>query len=208
MAYVFDLDGVIRWWDADLMTDAEEEAGLPRGAIAAAAFEPNLLSEVTTGRISDAAWREVVAKRLTEAHPGADGTLAVQRWSTPNGEMIDGVMDVVSDPRTVGPVCLLTNATDRLETDLAALGILNAFDHIFNSSVIGAAKPDAQIYAHIESVLGVAPGKIAYVDDSEGNVAAARDRGWNATLIDSRVGKQSVVKHIRDWADCHLESFA
>ena len=41
-------------------------------------------------------------------------------------------------------------------------------------------KPQGEYYAHIERTLDMAPEGLLLIDDGEGNVAAARDRGWSA----------------------------
>ncbi len=61
---------------------------------------------------------------------------------------------------------------------------LDRLDLRFTSFQIGAAKPDGEIYAHVERVTGVAPGRIIFFDDHRPNVTAAAQRGWQAHLID------------------------
>ena len=60
-AFVFDLDGVIRHWDPELVTNAERTNGLPAGALFGVSFETDLLLAAVTGAISDDAWRTEVA---------------------------------------------------------------------------------------------------------------------------------------------------
>lgn len=180
--FVFDLDGVIRHWAPDIVANAERTYGLPAGALFGAAFEPELLLSAVTGEITDDAWRREVARRLQQEYPDADGTGAVAAWSEPVGEVIEGSLDVLRQARAQGTVCMLSNATSRLDSDLAALDIAAEFDHIFNSSQIGFAKPDAQVFGHIEQSLGVSGDQIIYVDDGAANVEAATQRGWISLL--------------------------
>lgn len=182
-AIVFDLDGVIRYWDPEIVAVAESSSGLPAGAIFGAAFEPMLLNGVITGAITDRSWREEVAAHLAAKHPHAHCDSAVAAWSGPHGELMVGAHGVLSAARRYGAVCLLTNATDRLSADLRKLGIESEFDHIFNSSDIGYAKPDARIFAHVEEQLGLPPDAILFFDDSATNVRAAIDCGWNAVCV-------------------------
>lgn len=180
--FVFDLDGVIRHWDPDIVAVAEREHGLPPGTLLGTAFEPELLLSVVTGVISDDAWRSETARRLHHTYPEADSSGAVAAWSTPHGEVIAGAMDVLTQARAKGRVCLLTNATDRLPMDLTALGLADAFDVIFNSSHIGFAKPDPRVYAHVERALATPPNQIIYIDDGVANIRAAADGGWISLL--------------------------
>lgn len=182
-AYIFDFDGVIRHWDnPNIVGQAERENGLPDGAIFAAAFEGDLLAQATTGQISDEAWREDVVRRLQEQYPDANGAAAVAAWSEPFGELIPGSREILERARHYGTVCLLSNATSRLASDLASLGIDGHFDHVFNSAEIGFAKPDQRVYEHIELELGLAGDQIVYVDDAPANIEAAAERGWVSLL--------------------------
>ncbi|WP_350350458.1 hypothetical protein ABS642_13280 [Microbacterium sp. A8/3-1] len=64
-AVLFDLDGVVRHFDTDFTADIEARHGLSPGAVLDAAFEPDLLAQVTTGAISRQTWVELVgATRL------------------------------------------------------------------------------------------------------------------------------------------------
>jgi len=49
---------------------------------------------------------------------------------------------------------LITNATDRLDADLAAAGLSAHYDHIANSSKLDSAKPDREIFAAAPQMVG------------------------------------------------------
>lgn len=178
--FVFDLDGVIRHWDPAIVRDAEARNGLPAGELLGTAFEPELLLSVITGEISDAAWRSRTTEILAAKYPDSQPAQAVADWSGPVGEVIVGAREAIDSVRSVGKVALLTNATDRLRPDLEALGLIDSFDHIFNSSEIGYAKPDPRVFAHVEQTLEATPADVVFIDDSATNVAAAASRGWDA----------------------------
>ena len=178
--FVFDLDGVIRYWDPAIVGDAEAKNGLPEGELLGTAFQPDLLLSVITGEISDAEWRSRVVEILASKYPDAQPAKAVADWSAPVGEVIAGAREALSTARSVGKIALLTNATDRLRPDLEALGLIDSFDHIFNSSEIGHAKPGPRVFAHVERVLQAQPADIFFIDDSATNIAAAVSRGWDA----------------------------
>lgn len=180
--FVFDLDGVIRYWDPEIVARAERDHGVPKEALLVEAFEPELLLQAVTGAISDEAWRQEVVARLQQAHPAANAAAAVASWSESPGAVIEGATDALDLVREVGTVCLLSNATTRLETDLTALRLADTFDHVFNTARIGFAKPDARVFAHIERTLSISPERIVYVDDGEANVQAAASRGWTSLL--------------------------
>lgn len=56
----------------------------------------------------------------------------------------------------------------------------------FASHLIGARKPESKAFRHVESQLGLEPEDIMYFDDVSEFIDAARDRGWNAHVIDHR----------------------
>lgn len=132
-AVLFDLDGVIRIWDWELLERSEKEARLPPGAIPEAAFSPDLLEPVVTGKVTDEDWRRQVAGRLREQYPDADGDLAMQLWSASVGRVDEGVLALVRACRQSCKVLLISNASSRLRRDLSVLGIIDDFDGIINT---------------------------------------------------------------------------
>lgn len=171
-ALLIDFDGVLRHWPPD--DDAiERESGVPIGAIRIAAFAPARLRPAILGRIDDAAWREAIAADLAARFPEADATRAVHRWSQPPGRIDEDVRTILQAARTHVRIVLVTNATSRLPTDLAVLGLSNLFHGVANSSELGAAKPDAAIFHAALALADAAPHEALFVDDSPHNVAAA-----------------------------------
>lgn len=198
-AFVFDLDGVIRHWNnPDIVGRAEREHGLPDGAIFGAAFDGELLQNATTGALTDDEWRAEVVRRLADLYPDADAAGAVAAWSEPHGDLLPGSREILERARSFGTVCLLSNATSRLQRDLKALGIFDQFDHIFNSFDIGYAKPDLRVYEHVERELGLCGEQIVYVDDSAANVAAASERGWVSLLASPTITLANLITPILD----------
>jgi putative hydrolase of the HAD superfamily len=53
----------------------------------------------------------------------------------------------------------------------------------FASHLIGVMKPHSDIYEHVERTTKIPATKIAFFDDLQANIAAARQRGWNAYQI-------------------------
>ena len=172
-ALLSDLDGVVRLWPAHVVASAEDAAGLPRGSVHATAFAADLLPLAITGRISDEDWRAEVTTRLQATYPEADARGAVAGWSASPGVINQPVLDLLRQRRV--PVALVTNATTRLPDDLAALGLESEFDHIINSSRIGAAKPDPGIFTAALQALCLPAEQVLFVDDDARHVAAAAE---------------------------------
>ncbi|MCU1498629.1 MAG: hydrolase [Acidimicrobiales bacterium] len=90
------------------------------------------------------------------------------------------VLDLIS--RAACPTALFTNNGPLLELaldhELGRVG--EVFDQLLFSWRLGVTKPAALAFERATEVLGVAPGRILFVDDSAANVAAAEAHGWRA----------------------------
>lgn len=175
-AVVFDFDDVIRTWNSEETFAIEARYGLPRGCIFEKLSDPSLIQQVTTGVISDEVWRDTVAEQLEALH-GHDARQAVREWSLRIGDLDTEVMELVRALREYFTVALLSNATSRLRSDLAAHHIDNDFDYIFSSSEIGVGKPDVAVFRFVGQTLDVAPHEWLFIDDIAENVAAANGTG-------------------------------
>ena len=182
-AFLCDLDGVLRIWDQDLWPSIEERHGLEPGALFAAAFQPDLLLPPVLGQVSDDEWRLSVAKVLAAGYGIERAAAAVADWSAPIGRVEPAAVALVRRARSAGiRTVMVTNATSRLDRDLAALGLDEAVDAVVNSSRIGAVKPDPQIYLHAAEIGGAKPERCLFVDDTPANVAGAETVGMTALL--------------------------
>ncbi len=65
------------------------------------------------------------------------------------------MLALVRTVRREVPVSLITNATSRLPLELRQLGIDDEFDYIFNTSELGVAKPDPEVFRIIMNRVGV-----------------------------------------------------
>ncbi len=133
--------------------------------IAEIAFEPSLLHRAVTGEISDEQWRQAVG-------PGFVAT---------PGEVIPEALALVRAARRQCFVALLSNATTRLESDLALLGMDVELDAIFSSARLGVAKPDPAIFRRVLDELGHSTA--VFCDDSEENAAAACEAGLDGVHV-------------------------
>ena len=176
---------MVRTWAPERDASVERRHGLPPGSIAAAAFgEGSSLRAVVTGRISDAEWRRDIASRLAPLC-GAVAEAVVAQWSESAGAVDVEVREVVRAVRREGwRVGLLTNATSRLEADLVRLGLLEDLDAVINSSDLGVAKPDPEVFRLACQVMDATPEECVFVDDLTENVQAARDVGLQAHLFE------------------------
>lgn len=105
-------------------------------------------------------------------------------------EPYPGVHELVAELHAAGVAlgCLSnTNAEHwAMMHDRASHACLPLHDmaHRFASHEIGAAKPDAAIYEHVERITALPGEAIAFFDDRPENVDAAAARGWRAHRVD------------------------
>jgi putative hydrolase of the HAD superfamily len=196
-ALLIDLDGVLRRWPPDLARRAERAAGLPVGAIHAAAFEPALLARAVTGAIDDAAWRSEATLRLARGRSLLTALQAMAAWSASPGTVDASVRALLARARRRARVVLVTNATDRLDADLRALGLADELDAVVNSSAIGYAKPDARILQAARLAGGAPAARSLFVDDTPEHVAAAVALGMRGHVF---VGATDLERALRDGA--------
>ncbi|WP_051229100.1 HAD family hydrolase [Paludibacterium yongneupense] len=64
----------------------------------------------------------------------------------------------------------------------ADFGIVEHFQTIFASHLIGMKKPDRNVYRHVTTELGVEPARIAFFDDNPECLQPAREIGWQTFL--------------------------
>lgn len=177
-ALLCDVDGVLRLWPPGAMTGADLAHGLPEGTLAGTAFHPDHLLPAITGQVTDEEWREGIAAALADLCGGPDrGRSLVAAWTNVPGTVDHEVAELLTAARDHVPVVLVSNATTRLESDLAALGLADLAADAVNTSRVGVAKPDPRVYRIAAERAGAAPGECAFVDDSATNVAAARELG-------------------------------
>jgi putative hydrolase of the HAD superfamily len=180
-AVLCDFDGVVHIWDPDSTTGVDRAHGVPEGTLARAAFGPALLEQAVTGAITDEEWRSRVATELAPVcGSSAAATALVADWAACTGRLDQDVLALLADVRRRVPVVLVSNATTRLEPYLAAIGLADAFDAVLNTARLGVAKPDPRVFEAAARLVGAAPSRCLFVDDTARHVTAARAAGLTA----------------------------
>ncbi|MFC8448761.1 HAD-IA family hydrolase [Kitasatospora sp. NPDC057223] len=180
-AVLCDIDGVLRHWPTPRHADLDHDHGLPPGTLAAAAFAPPRLHPAITGEITDEQWRSAVTAELAGACGSMDRARnVVTAWSDLMPRVDQEVVSLLARVREVATVALVSNATTRLESDLARQGLGDLADAVVNTSRIGVAKPDPRVYLIAAERVGAPVHRCLFIDDSAANVVAAREVGMAA----------------------------
>lgn len=170
-AVLFDLDGVIRHVDPTNVASIERVHELEPGSIEAAAFASPHLDEVTTGRISRREWVERIGVEL--GNPSA-----AEEWGRQPFAPDEEVLGLVDELRANGiRTAILTNGTDTIPAEVAAMGIESHFEAVFNSAEIGWTKPDVRAFQHVLDAMQLAAHEVFFTDDSVGKLAGAETLG-------------------------------
>ncbi len=102
---------------------------------------------------------------------------------------------IVTDLRATGiTMHVLSNAPADLAAAVDQSTWRQLFDHVFISGVIGAIKPQEEIYAHVERELDARGEHLVFIDDRESNVMAAARRGWITHLWQSDEDTESWLR--------------
>ncbi|MEU1745036.1 HAD family hydrolase [Micromonospora arida] len=194
-ALLLDFDGVLRRWDPAVAAVVEREYGLSEGVLGEIAMQWGRLQPVLTGQVNHAEWMNSVADALTESVGSPErARAAVEQWQSYRGEVDQEVLAFVREVRAGGVrVGLGTNATDLLDADLAALGLVGELDVVVNSSVIGVHKPAPEYFKAACVALTTPPARVLFVDDEDWAVRGARAAGLSA----HRWGGHSDLRYLR-----------
>jgi len=188
-AVIFDWGGVITspiaatvtaWLDADGI-DKERYAAVMRPWVQLAygpAGAESPIHALERGEMSDAEFEATLATALT----GADGqpvtAPGLLRRMFAASVVSDEMLGLIGDLRANGIATgLLSNSwgvSDAYPRHLFA----GRFDDVVISGEVGMRKPEERIFRLAAGRLGVTPGECVFVDDVEGNIAAAAALGF------------------------------
>jgi 2-haloacid dehalogenase len=175
-AVVFDLGGVLLDWDPRhlyrrLFADpAEMEDFLARVCTPDWHRAHDLGEDVTQS-----------CRRLARQHPRHRDM--IMAWVDHEDQMaagqIDGAVDVLAELKAGGVRCLALSNMEpaTFATRRARFAFMGWFDGLVISGIEGVAKPDPRIFQILLGRYRLEPGATVFVDDSPGNVAAARGLG-------------------------------
>ena len=194
---VLDMDGVIRHWLPEYHGEVEARFGLEDGLLWRTAFSDPGFRDVTIGTITAEEWAAQIGAAIVEGHPDVAADEIAAAWLASNWRIDDDVVALIDGLRDAGTaVALFSNASSKLEADLAEIGIDERFVVVANSSRIGLAKPDVAAFRHVAGMLDAEPGAILFVDDRRENVAGAVEAGWHSVQMRSAARLGAVLRRL------------
>ena len=178
-AVVFDLGGVLIDWDPRYLYRKllADEAAVEE--FLATVCTPEWNAELDRGR----PFAEGVAE-LVERHPEHAAAIAAyhERWPEMLAGDLPGTVEVLAELWAAGvPLYALTNwSAETFAITRGRFEWLDWFDGLLVSGEERMTKPDPAFFRLLLDRFGLDPGATVFVDDSEANVAAARELGIDA----------------------------
>jgi putative hydrolase of the HAD superfamily len=99
------------------------------------------------------------------------------------GDVLPGAAELVAEVRQVVPVGCLSNSNAEHWVHRHRWPFLDELDHRFLSFELGVLKPDREVFDLVAERLGVAPGRILFLDDNQLNVEGAEAAGFRAARV-------------------------
>jgi putative hydrolase of the HAD superfamily len=185
-----DVDGVLvngRPRDGrHLFADLERDLGIPLERLQAEFFKPHW-EAIVTGR---AALMERLVPVLARLAPALPAERFVAYWFENDSRLDHEVLEALHDFRRDGVRVFLATNQEHLRARylMETLGLAAEVDGICYSAALGDRKPGAAFFRLAAAGAAAKPAEIAFVNDAEANVDAARKAGWAAVRWTSSDG--------------------
>jgi len=190
---VFDIGGVLLDWDprhlyGKIFADAAEME-----AFLAEVCTPDWNVAQDAGR----PWDEAVALLVAE-HPAHEANIRAYRtrWEEMVAGPIPGTVAILERLEAAGvPLYAITNfAGDTFRIAQATYPFLTRFRDVVVSGDEKVLKPDRRIFDILAERNGLEHGRLVFIDDSEKNVAGAREAGLKAIHF---TGPEALAEELR-----------
>tara|TARA_R110002110_G_scaffold207228_3_gene419438 strand:- start:27 stop:647 length:621 start_codon:yes stop_codon:yes gene_type:complete len=189
-AVVFDIGNVLIEWQPERFYDARIGADRRRAMFAQVDLH-GINDEVDRG----GHFRDLIYAAADENPDWRDEVLMWHdNWIEMAAPAIPRSVRILRRLRAAGvPVFALSNfGIQTFEIAEKTYPFLADFDRRYISGHMGMIKPDAAIYAALETDCGVDPAGLLFADDRIDNIKAAAARGWQTHLFEGAQG----------WAAC------
>lgn len=179
---MMDVDGVLvggRPQDgAHLFTDLEQDLGIPPEVLQREFFKPRWPAIVTGQKALGPELSEV----LTVIAPTVSAEALIDYWFRNDSRIDQDVLSAIGELRAAGDRVYLATNQEHMRANylMTDMGLEGHVDGIFYSAALGHRKPSKEFYTLATEAAGALLESIVLVDDTQDNVVAARDFGWNA----------------------------
>jgi epoxide hydrolase-like predicted phosphatase len=192
---VFDMGGILHPSPFEVLPDIASARGWPLDILPRGPFDPDgdeAYGRVDRGEIREPDYWRAVSVRLAERGLAFDVHDVVDWTGKDRIEVVDAIRQLGRRYR----LGLLTNdATDWLGPGWRETWFLrDAFSVVVDAAEEGMRKPAPGIYLRCAERLGLAPGRIVFIDDLTVNVEGARAVGMQAFWFDVTDAHGSVAR--------------
>jgi putative hydrolase of the HAD superfamily len=193
-AVIWDFGGVILTSPFEAFARYEHELGLPEGLIRqvnATNPDANAWAKLERAEVSVAGFAklfEAEARALSD-HPAVTDVSGSRIVELLAGEIRPQMVEALRRCRAAGlPIACLTNnisgaGTGDDERRAMVADVMALFDHVVESSKIGARKPEPAAYLATCELLGVEPAACVFLDDLGINLKPARALGMTTIKV-------------------------
>jgi putative hydrolase of the HAD superfamily len=184
----FDINGCLVRFFQQAFTKLAIESGEPPDVVESAFWHYN--DDVCRGTLGLKDFNATLAKRLHL--PSLDW----EQYYLDAVEPIPEMQKLVAWASENYRIGLLTNIMPGFVDAMRSRGLLPGlpYDTIIDSSVVGAIKPEAEIYQVAFEKAGVEPKEILLVDDSRANIMAAEHLGWHVLWFDDSRPEEATAR--------------
>jgi len=171
----------------EMIADWEMRLHLPTGELHARRKEMNRYFDASgkdgeLGTLSQAEWQAGL-RQFIGLTPAQLQAFVEDFWNIYLGDPNPELVAYFSVLRPRYRTALLSNSFDGArEREQDRYHFAEMVDFIIYSHEVGFAKPDPRIYVLASQRVGVQPQEIVFLDDTEGNIAAAAAYGFHAIL--------------------------
>lgn len=192
-ALLFDLGGVVIELDG-LPVWMEWTGESDEGVVWERWLRSPAVRRFESGRATPAEFGDEIVTEFGLEITAADFLARFAAW--PRGPY-PGVLELIGSLRDRFRVACLSNCNAlHWPRFLGEMGLARAFDHHFSSHELGAMKPDREIFERAVAELGIAPGRVLFLDDNQLNVDGARAAGLHAELVKGPAGLRATLERL------------
>ena len=100
-------------------------------------------------------------------------------------------------------VAILSDQTKWLDEFAKKHGFFQLFERIFNSYYLGMCKRDLALFDYVVAEMRVKPEEALLIDDNQGNIERAKQRGLQGILFQTRESFESELAEVFPFRESH-----